>query len=181
MNQTESVRKLQQLYCSLQNRVQVTQKHEFDKSLPVCHLPPSHCFWRCSSCAIDADLSGWPQDNKILSTANMHKTFSKLVPYVKFFPTKRRALILQHWFFVHEDCYVKHVLTLKGGSVFSRCGTWSRVPSVLLLFKLDVTSGTLLKSAFERKQINKLEGYRTETGKAFAFICKYFQCLLELL
>ena len=58
MNQTESVRKLQQLYCSLQNRVQVTQKHEFDKSLPVCHLPPSHCFWRCSSCAIDADLSG---------------------------------------------------------------------------------------------------------------------------
>lgn len=111
----------------------------------------------------------------------MHKKFSELVPYVKLFPTECKALTLQHCLFIHKDCYVKHVLTLKGRPIFSLCGTWSRVPSVLLLFKLDVTSGTLLKSVFKRKQINKLEGYKTGTGKVFAFICKYFQCLVELL
>lgn len=85
----------------------------------------------------------------------------------------------QHHLLVHKDCCVKHVLTLKGVSVFSLCGTWSSVPSVLLLFKLDVTSGTLLKSVFEIKHINKLEGYRTETGKLFALTCQHFQCLKQ--
>lgn len=98
----------------------------------------------------------------------MHTNFFKLMPYGKFFATKCRALTPQHCLLVHKDFCVKHFLTLKGGSVFSLCGTWSRVPSVLLLFKLDVMSGTLLKSAFEIKHINKLEGYRTETGKVFA-------------
>lgn len=101
------------------------------------------------------------------------------MPYVKFFPKKCRALMPQHHLLVHKDCCVKHILTLKGVSVFSLCGTWSSVPSVLLLFKLDVTSGTLLKSVFEIKHINKLEGYRTETGKLFALTCQHFQCLKQ--
>lgn len=162
------------------NWVQAIQKNEFDKSPPACHLPPSHCSCRCSSCAADANLSGWPQDTKTPSTANMHTIFFKLRPYVKFFPIKCRALMLQHCLLVHKDCYVKHFLTLKGGSVFSLCGTWSRVPSVLLLFKLDVMSGTLLKSAFEIKHINRFEGYKTETGKVSALTCQHFQCLVQL-
>lgn len=106
--------------------------------------------------------------------------FFKLMPYVKFLPTKFRALTLEHCLLIHGDCCVKHFLTLKGGSVFSLCGTWSRVPSVLLLFKLDVTSGTLLKSAFEIKHTNKLEGYRTKPGKVFGLTCQHFQCLVQL-
>lgn len=88
--------------------------------------------------------------------------------------------MLQDCLLVHKDWCVKHFLTLKGGSVFSLCGTWSRVPSVLLLFKLDVMSGTLLKSAFEIKHINKLDSYRTETGKVFAPTCQHFHCLVQL-
>lgn len=153
--------------------VQATQKNESDKSPPACHLPPSHCSCRCSSYAIDVDLSGWPQDTKTPSTSNVHNFFFKCMP-------KCRELMLQDCLLVHKDWCVKHFLTLKGGSVFSLCGTWSRVPSVLLLFKLDVMSGTLLKSAFEIKHINKLDSYRTETGKVFAPTCQHFHCSVQL-
>lgn len=86
------------------NWVQATQKNESDKSPPACHLPPLHCSCRGSSCAEDADLSGWPQDTRTPSTANMHTIFFKLMPYVKFLPTKYRALMLQHCLLVHKDC-----------------------------------------------------------------------------